>query len=191
MRSICAAALLASSIVGALQAPGPALRRPRSVSLSALQIGDIWYEGKDSVYPKGAKGMPAEPVPTSSGYKHEDELFDMWKRINSEPDLIEVSLARPLGIVFEELGSAAQPKGVQVVEIQPDSNAAAAGTVRVGDVLVGVSAIRFMGGEYLGKARPERNIFPAEAMDFDTVVNAIGSNEPPDCTDVLLWLRRS
>jgi len=162
--------------------------RPRSTALRAL--GDVWYEGKDRPYPNGASGMPPAPPEQVGGMRHKQDLFDMWTRINTEPDLFEVSLARPLGIVFEELGTAAAPRGVQVVEIQPDSNAARLGAVAVGDVLVGVSAVRYVGGEYLGKARPERDMFPAEAMDFDTVVDAISSNEPPDCDDVILWLRR-
>ena len=70
-----------------------------------------------------------------------------------------------------------------VIEVQEGSNAAKAGRVEVGDVLVGVSAVRFIGGAYLGKPRPERDIFPASAMDFDTVVDAISSNDPPEFTD--------
>ena len=71
--------------------------------------------------------------------------------------------------------------------------------VSVGDVLVGVTAVRYIGGEYLGKARPERDIFPAGQMDFDTVVDAISSNEEPElselkivphASDVILRMRK-
>ena len=71
------------------------------------------------------------------------------------------------------------------------SNAAKDGGVGVGDVLVGVTAVRYIGGDYLGKARPERDIFPADAMDFDTVVDAISSNEEPECKDVILRFRKA
>ena len=73
------------------------------------------------------------------------------------------------------------------------------GRVRGGDVLVGVTAVRYIGGEYLGKARPERDIFPAGQMDFDTVVDAISSNEEPElselrvvphASDVILRMRK-
>ena len=68
---------------------------------------------------------------------------------------------------------------------------AKAGCVAVGDVLVGVTAVRYPGSAYLGAAKPERDIFPAHEMNFDTVVEAISSNEPPECDDVILRLRRA
>ena len=71
------------------------------------------------------------------------------------------------------------------------SNAAEAGCVVVGDVLVGVTGVRYPGSAYLGAAKPERDIFPAHEMNFDQVVEAIGSNEPPECDDVILRLRRA
>merc|ERR1711924_401055 len=71
------------------------------------------------------------------------------------------------------------------------SNAAEAGCVAVGDVLVGVTGVRYPGSAYLGAAKPERDIFPAHEMNFDQVVEAIGSNEPPECDDVILRLRRA
>ena len=36
----------------------------------------------------------------------------------------------------------------------------------------------------MGKARPERDIFPASQMDFDTVVDAISSNEEPELSEL-------
>ena len=63
--------------------------------------------------------------------------------------------------------------------------------VAVGDVLVGVTGVRYPGSAYLGAAKPERDIFPAHEMNFDTVVEAISSNEPPECDDVILRLRRA
>ena len=81
--------------------------------------------------------------------------------------------------------------GVKVIEVSEGSNAAKAGCVVVGDVLVGVTAVRYPGSAYLGAAKPERDIFPAHEMNFDTVVEAISSNEPPECDDVILRLRRA
>ena len=179
-------ALVLASAANALLAP----RATTSRATALRATGDRWYEGKDVKYPRGAAEMPAAPPEETGGGGHEPKLFKFWASIHDEPDVYEVKLARPLGIVFEELGTAQAPRGVKVIEVQPDSNAAAAGTVAVGDVLVGVSAVRYIGGAYLGKARPERDIFPADKMDFDTVVGAISSNEPPECTDVVLRLRR-
>ena len=141
--------------------------------------GDRWYCGEGVKYPRGAAGMPPSPPAETGGYSHEPQLFDFWADTNYD---YEVALARPLGIVFEEIGTAAQPQGVKVIDV--GGNAAASGKVSVGDVLVGVTAVRYIGGEYLGKARPERDIFPASQMDFDTVVDAISSNEEPELSEL-------
>ena len=157
--------------------------------------GDRWYCGEAVKYPRGAAYMPPSPPPETGGYSHEPQLFDFWADTNYD---YEVALARPLGIVFEEIGTAAQPRGVKVIDV--GGNAAASGKVSVGDVLVGVTAVRYIGGEYLGKARPERDIFPAGQMDFDTVVDAISSNEEPElselkivphASDVILRMRKA
>ena len=163
---------------------------------SALQAtGDRWYCGEGVKYPRGAAGMPPAPPPETGGYSHEPQLFEFWADTDYD---YEVALARPLGIVFEEIGTASQPMGVKVIDI--GGNAAASGKVSVGDVLVGVTAVRYIGGEYLGKARPERDIFPASQMDFDTVVDAISSNEEPElselkivphASDVILRMRKA
>mmetsp|Transcript_6181 Transcript_6181/g.19502 ORF Transcript_6181/g.19502 Transcript_6181/m.19502 type:complete len:191 (+) Transcript_6181:212-784(+) len=173
----------------AFRAPAPLSTTTRPTRPSAT--GDRWYEGRDVKYPRGAANMPAGPPPETGGYGHEPELFAFWKSIASQPDVYEVKVGRPLGIVFEEIGTAARPQGVKVIEVQAGSNAAAVGGISVGDVLVGVSAVRYIGGEYLGKARPERDIFPADKMDFDTVVGAISSNEEPECDGVVLRLRKA
>ena len=96
-----------------------------------------------------------------------------------------------LGLIFESHG----PRVTALRSWSPLS-----GRVAVGDVLVGVTAVRYIGGEYLGKARPERDIFPAGQMDFDTVVDAISSNEEPELSelrvvphssDVILRMRKA
>ena len=157
--------------------------------------GDRWYCGEGVKYPRGAASMPPAPPPETGGYSHEPQLFEFWADTDYD---YEVALARPLGIVFEEIGTAAQPRGVKVIDLS--GNAAASGKVSVGDVLVGVTAVRYIGGEYLGKARPERDIFPASQMDFDTVVDAISSNEEPElselkivphASDVILRMRKA
>ena len=178
-----------------------ALRAGRTQSIragSALKAtGDRWYEGQAVKYPRGAADMPASPPEETGGGGHDPKLFAFWKKTDAFD--YEVSLARPLGIVFEELGPPNRPQGVKVIEVQPESNAAKDGGVGVGDVLVGVTAVRYIGGEYLGKARPEWDIFPAGQMDFDTVVDAISSNEEPElselkivphASDVILRMRK-
>ena len=103
--------------------------------------------------------MPPSPPAETGGYSHEPQLFEFWADTNYD---YEVALARPLGIVFEEIGTAAQPRGVKVIDV--GGNAAASGKVAVGDVLVGVTAVRYIGGEYLGKARPERTPRGADGL---------------------------
>mmetsp|Transcript_3546 Transcript_3546/g.10985 ORF Transcript_3546/g.10985 Transcript_3546/m.10985 type:complete len:192 (+) Transcript_3546:95-670(+) len=171
---------------------GPLAPAIRASDLVPKKLGERWYTGFEAAYPNGAQDMPAAAPEGKGGLPgHDVELFEFWKAIHDQEDVYEVSLERPLGIVFEELGTPSKPAGVTVIEVQEGSNAAKAGRVEVGDVLVGVSAVRFIGGAYLGKPRPERDIFPASAMDFDTVVDAISSNDPPECQDVVLRLRRA
>jgi hypothetical protein len=155
------------------------VRQSKIHNCALRATGDRWYCGEGVKYPRGAAGMPPAPPAETGGYSHEQLLFDFWADTNYD---YEVALARPLGIVFEEIGTAAQPQGVKVIDV--GGNAAASGKVSVGDVLVGVTAVRYIGGEYLGKARPERDIFPAGQMDFDTVVDAISSNEEPELSEL-------
>ena len=184
---ILATAASVSSALGPL-APAVSAR-----DLAPKKLGARWYTGFDAVYPMGAKDMPdTPPVGKTALGDHDPELFNFWKQIHDHEDQYEVALARPLGIVFEEIAPlGAAPAGVKVIEVSEGSNAAAAGCIAVGDVLVGVSAVRYPGSAYLGAAKPERDIFPAHEMNFDTVVEAISSNEPPECDDVILRLRRA
>ena len=101
-------------------------------------------------------------------------------------NVYEVLLERPLGIGFEEDGPIYGKNGVSVTSIVEDSNAAKGqqvmmnidgsnvavdGKVEVGDKLVGVTAIQFVGAKW------ERKMFDCSKWDFETVVEAIGSNE--------------
>jgi len=123
------------------------------VGLPTMEYGDNCYEGA------------LEPLPN---------------------DCYEVLLERPLGIGFEEDGPIIGKSGVSVNQIVSDSNAArgaqvlknvdgtnqaVAGKVEVGDKLIGVTAIRFVGSKW------ERELFNCRKWSFETVVDAIGSNE--------------
>merc|ERR1712216_427055 len=57
-----------------------------------------------AAYPNGAKDMPATPPVSNTALgDHDPELFNFWKQIHENEDQYEVALARPLGIVFEEI----------------------------------------------------------------------------------------
>jgi len=151
--------LLAASVAAALVPPAPARARrtaPRR-RVEFPNFGDVFYMGAEYEYPNG----PREPLPEGT-----------W----------EIALKRPCGIVFEERDGR---RGVEVAEVVDGGNAAAQGSLRAGDVLVGVSAIRCIGAKF------QREMFDATDMDFETVVEAIGSNEPKwKCEDVLLQFTR-
>jgi hypothetical protein len=94
----------------------------------------------------------------------------------------EVRLPRPCGIMFEEI----EPnRGVYVQGLVEGGNASREGTMREGDVLVGVTAIQISGAKW------ERRLIPARKFGFDLAVNAIGSNEEKwGCSDVILLVER-
>ena len=99
-------------------------------------------------------------------------------------NVFEVVLPTPLGIQFEE--NDYPKKGVSVVGLVPDSNAAKSGLIAVGDYLVGVTAIQFQGAKW------ERRMLDCRKWDFDTVVDAIKSNKPQfSCDDVILQFYRT
>mmetsp|Transcript_9860 Transcript_9860/g.29492 ORF Transcript_9860/g.29492 Transcript_9860/m.29492 type:complete len:168 (-) Transcript_9860:24-527(-) len=161
LRTACLAALLAATASFQPHAPTPSaapLTR-RHMLGNAGNFGDVFYMGYEYAAPNGLGGELPEGV-------------------------FEVALERPCGIVFEEL-SGAFPRGVKIVDLVEGGNAAAAGTLEVGDELVALSAVRFSGAKF------ERNLYDATKMDFDTVVDAIGSNEEKwNCPDVLLQFKR-
>jgi len=97
--------------------------------------------------------------------------------------VIEVTLPRPLGIAFEEVD--AGQGGVLVTELVEGGNAAADGSIHPGDILVAVTACKQFG------PRSERKLLPARELDFDTIMGAIGSNEPRyRARDVVLHFMR-
>ena len=104
------------------------------------------------------------------------EIFNMPKGV------YEVSMTKPLGIVFEEIEAG---KGVFVQDLVEGGLAERMGKIQVGDVLVGVTAVKVVGAAW------ERRLIPARKFDFDTAVGAIGSNEPKfGCGDVVLMFER-
>jgi len=101
------------------------------------------------------------------------------------PGCYEVVLGKPLGIVFEEVVPD-MARGVRVAELVDGGNAMASGLVGVGDVLVGVTGVKVVG------AKHERVLVPAQGLDFDTIISAIGSNiEKWGCDDVILHLKKA
>lgn len=94
----------------------------------------------------------------------------------------EVRLPRPCGIMFEEI----EPnRGVYVQGLVEGGNASKEGTLREGDILVGVTAIQISGAKW------ERRLIPARKFGFDLAVDAIGSNEEKwGCSDVILLVER-
>eukprot|EP00966_Prymnesium_polylepis_P144476 3336427-Prymnesium_polylepis.1 len=68
----------------------------------------------------------------------------------------------------------------QVLKCSGKENAAAPGKVEAGDKLVGVTAIKFNGAKW------ERQLFNCAKWDFETVVEAIGSNEAKFVSDFVI-----
>ncbi|KAJ1625832.1 hypothetical protein T492DRAFT_1036995 [Pavlovales sp. CCMP2436] len=96
-------------------------------------------------------------------------------------NVFEIYLPRPLGIQFEEQDK----RGLKVISLISGGNADRCGKLQVGDQLVGVTAVRMVGSKF------ERQMFDCSKWTFDTVVDAIGSNEERfNCEDVVLQLLR-
>lgn len=94
----------------------------------------------------------------------------------------EVALAKPLGIIFQEITVG---EGVYVQDLVQGGNAERQGVIQKGDVLVGITATKIVGAKW------ERRLIPARKFDFDTVVGAIMSNEPKwGCDNVILMFER-
>jgi hypothetical protein len=94
----------------------------------------------------------------------------------------EVSLTKPLGIVFAEIEAG---KGIFVQDLVEGGLAERQGMIQPGDVLVGITAVKIVGAKW------ERRMIPTRKFDFDTVVGAISSNDPKwGCKDVVLMFER-
>mmetsp|Transcript_28900 Transcript_28900/g.61028 ORF Transcript_28900/g.61028 Transcript_28900/m.61028 type:complete len:211 (+) Transcript_28900:135-767(+) len=125
-----------------------------------------FYEGLDS-YMKPFPDEDREMYP---------EMFKLPKGV------YEVPLAKPCGILFEEI----EPNcGVYVQDLVEGGNAARQGVLQNGDVLVAMTAVQISGAKW------ERRMIPARKFGFDLVVNAIGSNDEKwGCNNVILMVER-
>lgn len=104
------------------------------------------------------------------------EVFQLPKGV------YEVSMTKPLGIIFEEV---AVGQGVYVKDLVENGNAERMGQIQEFDVLIGVTAIKVVGAKW------ERRLIPAKDLSFDIVVGAIQSNEEKwGCDDVVLQFMR-
>jgi len=104
------------------------------------------------------------------------ELFRLPKGV------YEIVLPKPLGIVFEEVELG---RGVYVYDLVEGGVAERQGFIEKGDILIGITAIKVVGAKY------ERRLIPAKDLNFETVVNAIGSNEAKwGCDNVVLQFER-
>ena len=159
-----AAALLVAlaAVADAFQPPARGTAAPmtrRDMLNNGGNFGQVFYMGYEYAPPNGL------------GAKLPDGVY-------------EVALPKPCGIVFEELDPNFA-RGVKVLELVAGGNAQKSGAVQAEDLLVGVSAVRFVGAKF------ERNMYDATKMDFDTVVDAIGSNEEKwNCNEVFLQFKR-
>ena len=114
-----------------------------------------------------------------------DEDREMYPEMFKLPDgVYEVALQRPLGIAFEEVAGGL-PQGVCVTECVEGGNAAKSGKIQPGDVLIAVTAVKVF------QARWERKLIPCTTLEFDTIMGAIGSNQPQwGAKDVVLQFMR-
>jgi len=148
--------------------------RPRGCVTPLMEFGDAFYMGYNYAAQYGPQ--PGDRILPKEGDTWDPAMPEGWT---------EVALESPLGIMFEENEQKIGPAGVQVLDLVEGGNAAKSGLIQKGDQLVGVTGIRVMGGKY------ERLMCDPRKWDFDTVVEAIGSNsENFKCKDVILRFER-
>jgi PDZ domain len=149
------------------------------VAASAFDTSGMWNRGLN--FGKGEFKF----------YKGFDEMMSVFPQQDRDayPEIFtypkgvyEVRLEKPLGIVFEEIDLG---RGLYVQDLVEGGSAAQDGQVRIGDVLVGITAVKVVGAKY------ERRLIPARKFDFDTMVGAVSSNDARyQCNDVILALER-
>lgn len=116
-----------------------------------------------------------------TGFGHYYSTWDAWVKEYPEADreaypalfslpdqCYEITLNKPLGIAFIENDRG----GVEVDYLVEDGNAAKSGQIKPGDVLLATTACMGRDGKF------ERKMIPSRYLDFDTIMGAIGSNEP-------------
>lgn len=135
--------------------------------------GNSFGKGQFTFYRSQKDWMKPFPPQDRESYP---QLFTLPKGV------YEISMVKPLGIVFEEIEAG---KGVYVSDLVEGGNAERQGVVQKGDILIGVTAIKVVGAKW------ERRLIPARDLSFDVVVNAISSNEMKwGCEDVVLQFER-
>ena len=135
--------------------------------------GNAFGKGQFKFYRSQQDWMKPFPAEDRDIYP---QLFTLPKGV------CEISSVKPLGIVFEEIEAG---KGVYVTDIVEGGNADIQGVVQKGDILIGVTAIKVIGAKW------ERRLIPARDLSFDTIVDAISSNDPKwGCEDVVLQFER-
>jgi len=150
-----------------------------STILNSFSVPGMWPGGN-----KFGKG----PFRFYSGFKDwmgvfpEEDAAAYPEIFNLPKGVYEISLASPLGIIFEEIEIG---KGVFVQDLVEGGAAERQGKIQKGDVLVGVTGIKVIGAKW------ERRLLPARPFSFDTAVGAISSNEGKwGCQDTVLMFER-
>ncbi|KAL9184184.1 hypothetical protein ACHAXT_002270 [Thalassiosira profunda] len=171
---------LAALVVACPSADAFAPAPPASASRTALRAKNgVWNTAGD--FGKGDfrfyEGLDSFMSPFTQ--EDRDEYPHLFKLPTG---VYEVPLAKPCGILFEEI----EPnRGVFVQDLVEGGNAERQGVIQKGDVLVGVTAIQIAGAKW------ERRMIPAKKFGFDLVVSAIGSNEEKwGCNNVILMVER-
>lgn len=217
-------ALLAVSArsVNAFVGPSTALKSQSSSSFDtacheSLTVPGMWGSGLN--FGKGEFIFYKNFDSFMKPFTDEDKA-DFPEVFNLPKGVFEVSMTKPLGIIFEEIEAG---QGVFVQDLVEDGLAAIQGRVQPGDVLIGITAVKVVGGKEkvvgyevptetclgfsiffliycnisshcifdLDTAKWERRLIPARKFDFDTTVGAIGSNEAKwGCNDVILMFER-
>ncbi|KAL7548463.1 hypothetical protein ACHAWF_012309 [Thalassiosira exigua] len=160
-------------------APGAAASTSTATATALAAVNGIWNSGNS--FGKGKFRFYEDLDSYMKPFPDEDrELYpNMFKLPKG---VYEVKLAKPCGILFEEI----EPnRGVYVQGLVEGGNAERQGIVKEGDVLVGVTAVQISGAKW------ERRMIPARRFGFDLVVSAIGSNEEKwGCNNVVLMVER-
>lgn len=144
-------------------------------SCNALTVPGMWGSGLN--FGKGDFAFYRSFDSFLKPFSDEDreafpEVFNIPKGV------YEVSLTKPLGIIFEEIEAG---QGVFVQDFVEGGIAERQGKIQKGDILVGITAVKIVGAKW------ERRLIPARNFDFDTTVGAIMSNEAKwGCNDVVL-----
>ena len=179
MKSIAPFALLPAAVAFTFSSSSSSRRFIETSATSLNAVNGIWNTGND--FGKGKfrfyDGLDSYMKP----FPDEDrELYpEMFKFPTGS---YEVPLAKPCGIIFEEIEA---NRGVYVADLVEGGNAANQGIIKKGDILVGMTAVQISGAKW------ERRLIPARRFGFDLVVNAIGSNDEKwGCNNVILMFER-